>query len=334
MKLALLFLANAAAYGAAPCMLATNACTEFVTLAGGPARSLIYRTYSLDAVNPAITRALIIVHGTSRDPDNYFRHGLAAEFLANALEDTALIVPRIASADGNCHDKLAENEVAYPCNGDSWRAGGAAPKNKNLTSFDFMDEILRKLALKKAFPNLKTIVIAGHSAGGQFVHRYEMSNTVHESLAVPVTYVVANPSSYAYPDAARPIVTGEKITFGPFRDGRNCTTYNLWPYGFEKRAGGYSAKLTDDQLKKQLISRPVTYMVGEIDVLPLGGFDSSCPAMAQGLTRRARGEAFDKMVNEKLGGHSPLRVIPECGHNARCMFTSEDALPVLFPKEK
>ncbi len=334
MKIAVLFLAAAAAYGAAPCITATSVCTEFVTLSGGPARSLIYRTYSLDAVNPAITRALIIVHGTSRDPDNYFRNGLAAEFLGNALEDTALIVPRFASADGNCHDKLDDNEVAYPCNGDSWRAGGPAPKNKSITSFDFMDEILRKLALKKAFPNLKTIVIAGHSAGGQFVHRYEMSNTVHEKLGLPVTYVVANPSSYAYPDATRPIVNGEKVTFGAFRDGRNCTTYDLWPYGLEKReSGGYSSRLTDDQLKKQLISRPVTYMVGEIDILPLGGFDSSCPAMAQGLTRRARGEAFAKMVNEKMGGHSPLMVIPECGHNARCMFTSEDALPVLFPKK-
>jgi hypothetical protein len=201
-----------------------------------------------------------------------------------------------------------------------------------LTSFDFVDEILRKLAHKQAFPNLKSIVVAGHSAGGQFVNRYEMSNTVHETLGLPVTYVVANPSSYAYPEPARPNVDGEKTTFRPFRDSRNCTTYDLWPYGFEKRSG-YAAKLSDDQLRKQLVARPVTYMLGEIDILPLGGFDSSCPAMSQGLTRRARGEAFGKLVNEKLGGHSPVMIIPECGHNARCMFTSEDALPVLFPKQ-
>ena len=25
-------------------------------------------------------------------------------------------------------------------------------------------------------------------------------------------------------------------------------------------------------------------------------------------------------------------VVPLCGHNARCMFTSEAALPILFPK--
>ncbi len=331
MKIALLLLAAVAAYGA-PCITANSACTEFVTLAGGPARSMIYRTYSLDATNPAITRALVVVHGTGRDADNYFRNALAATFLAYALEDTVVVVPRIASADGNCHDKLAEHEVSYSCNGDSWRSGGFSPTDKELTSFDFMDEILKKLAAKKAFPNLKEIVVAGHSAGGQFVTRYEMSNTVHEKLGLPVTYIVANPSSYAYPISDRPTGEGEKLTFRPFHDARNCTSFDNWPYGFKER-GGYAAKLSDDQLRKQLVSRPVTYILGEIDILPLGGFDSSCPAMAEGPTRRARGEEFVKMVDEKLGGHQKAVIIPECGHNARCMFTSEDALPLLFPKQ-
>jgi len=65
----------------------------------------------------------------------------------------------------------------------------------------------------------------------------------------------------------------------------------------------------------------------------LGGFDSSCPAMAQGPTRRARGEAFAKYVKEKFGANHKVQIISECGHNARCMFTSEEALPFLFPKQ-
>ena len=31
------------------------------------------------------------------------------------------------------------------------------------------------------------IVVAGHSAGGQFANRYEMSNKVHGTLGVPIT---------------------------------------------------------------------------------------------------------------------------------------------------
>jgi len=40
-------------------------------------------------------------------------------------------------------------------------------------------------------------------SAGQFVTRYEMANQVHGTLWVPVTYMVANSSSYAYPDPAR-----------------------------------------------------------------------------------------------------------------------------------
>jgi hypothetical protein len=40
--------------------------------------------------------------------------------------------------------------------------------------------------------------------------------------------------------------------------------------GLENRTG-YTASLTDDQLKKQLAARPTTYLLGELDVLPLGG---------------------------------------------------------------
>jgi hypothetical protein len=95
---------------------------------------------------------------------------------------------------------------------------------------------------------------------------------------------------------------------------------------------GYSAGQSEDQLKSQLASRPTTYLLGQLDILPLAGFDSSCPAMAQGPTRLARGRAFGKYVNEKLGAHHTITVVPLCGHNARCMFTSEIALPLLFPK--
>jgi hypothetical protein len=228
-----------------------------------------------------------------------------------------------------------------------------------MTSFDFADEILRKLARKDIFPNLRAIVVAGHSAGGQYVTRYEMANQVYDKLGVAITYVVSNPSSYAYPDSVRPTDAAFTVSarapgyvpapaagtvteaapgsnvpsgFRPFGDARNCTTYDQWPYGFKNRTG-YTQKFTDDELKKQLASRATTYLLGELDILPLGGFDGSCSAMAQGPTRLARGEAFSKYVNEVLGAHHIMTIIPLCGHNARCMFTAERALPVIFPKQ-
>src|SRR6266567_2300946 len=333
-------------YAAEPCATATPGCTEWVNL-GDQARALVYRTYPLDTKNDKVTRALIMVHGAGRDADNYFRTALAAAFLAGALQDTIIIAPRFASNNGSgCRDTVAPNEINWSCSGDSWRSGGVATSNNKLTSYDFADEVLRKLARKEVFPNLKAVVVSGHSAGGQYVTRYQMANQVHDKIGIPITYVVSNPSSYAYLDADRPgagayattaaapgyIPAAPAGAFRPFGDERNCTTFNQWPYGLQNRKS-YAARISEDQLKKQLAARPAIYLMGELDILPLGGFDGSCPAMAQGPTRLARGQAFAKYVNEKFGAKHTLTVVPLCGHNARCMFTAEVTLPIVFPKQ-
>src|SRR3954465_10675830 len=336
----------AAATGA--CTTATERCTEWVSLGSGPARSLIYRSRSLDARDENVRRALIMVHGTNRNADHYFSTAVTAAFLAGALDDSIVISPRIASASGSCKDALAPNEVSWSCTGDSWRSGGSAASHPDLASFDFVDAILKKLANKTRFPNLRAIVVAGHSAGGQFVARYQMANRVHDTLGVPITYVVANPSSYAWTDATRPLAVDdaapenakgawetEKVhtsfSYGAF-DAAKCPNYDRWPAGFESRSGGYTAQTSAAPLNTQLVPRPATFLFGQVDTLPLGGFDSSCPAMAQGATRRARGEAFLKYVNETLGAKHQAIIVPECGHNDRCVYTTDVVWPVIFPK--
>jgi pimeloyl-ACP methyl ester carboxylesterase len=330
---------------ASPCTAATTACEQWVLLAGGPARSMVYASYALDVPNPAITRAFILIHGTNRNADHYFGTATAAAFLAGALENTIVIAPHII--DGQ--DKPEANEVVWPNRGDSWRSGGTSTSHPALSTFDFMDEIIRTLANKKVFPNLTKVVVAGHSAGGQFVTRYEMANKIHGTLGVAISYVVANPSTYAWPSPLRPLRTGnadsvtaehealgrngEKVssdfTFGPF-DASKVANYDRWPAGLEQRSG-YTANMSDAQLKKQLAERPTTYLLSQVDVLPLGGFDSSPSAMAQGPTRRARGEAFVKFITDSLGAKPNTIIVPECGHNDRCVFTTDLVFPAIFP---
>src|SRR4051812_9612904 len=74
-----------------PCTTATSACVRWVTFGKGPARSMVYASYPLDAANPAITRALIMVHGAGRNADHYFETSMAAGFLAGALDNTIII---------------------------------------------------------------------------------------------------------------------------------------------------------------------------------------------------------------------------------------------------
>jgi pimeloyl-ACP methyl ester carboxylesterase len=308
---------------------------------------MVYATYPLDRRNTHVKRALVMVHGTLRNADHYFRTATGAAFVAGALGDTIVIAPAFHSAAGECKDVLATHEVSWSCGGDSWRSGGAAASDPELTSFDFMDQILKSLADKRVFPNLTDIVVAGHSAGGQFVNRYEMANRVHDGLGVRISYVVANPSSHAWPDATRALPLGDAtpeaaavgwktetphtdFTFGT-PDAAKAPGYDLWPYGLEKRTGGYTAGESDEQLRAQLAARPTTYLLSQVDTLPLGGFDGSPNAMAQGATRRARGEAFVKYLNEHLGGHARTIIVPECGHNDRCVYTTDEVLSVIFP---
>ena len=338
----------------APCTTPTDECSEFVIVSGGPSRSFVYRSLPLNVSNEGVRRALITVHGLGRDADVYFRSALAATFLAGALEDTVVVVPRFSSNTGTgCVDVLATNELNWQCQStaEGWQAGAPALNDAKLTSFDVMDEVLRRLARKEVYPNLGQIVVAGHSSGGRFVSRYAMVNQVHDQLRVPVSYVVANPSAYAYLDSLRPTLSAlpprvaaaapgylaptpaiPPEAFVQFADARNCTTFDRWPYGLQERTGA-SARLPEEQLRRQSAGRPTTYLLGELDILPLYGFDSSCAAMAQGPTRLARGLAFAKHINDRHGGQHKVIVVPACGHSARCMFGADVSLPVLFPKQ-
>ena len=334
----------------APCATAIPACTEWVTVAGRPSRVLIYRTYSIVTRNENITRALIMIHGSGRDADDYFRTALAAAFLAGALDDSIVIAPRFAANNvgTNCQDMLASNELNWYCepHPDDWRYGGTAVGREAISTFDVIDETLRLLARKEFFPNLRAIVVAGHSGGGSFTARYQAVNTIHEGLNVAITYVAANAASYIYLDAVRPTAAAYPIAasapgfvppspkdpFVQFRGSTTCGAFDTWPYGTRHRRGG-SAGITDDQLKKQLFARPINYLVGSLDILPLANFDDSCAAMAQGPTRMARALAFSKYLNEKYSVQHETTVVALCGHNARCMFTANPVLPLIFPKQ-
>jgi pimeloyl-ACP methyl ester carboxylesterase len=343
---ALLALAVPTFARAAPCIEATAACERWIELKPGE-RAMAYATRPLDRPDPTVRRALIMVHGTLRNADHYFATATTAGFLGRALDDTLIIAPALHSADPHCEDKLAPGEVSFSCTGDSWRSGGAASSDPKLTSFDFIDTLLRRLADKRLFPNLKVIVVAGHSAGGQFVSRYAMASRAADDLGVAVRFVVANPSSYAWPDATRVIPEGvgspdaaavawkdesphTGFRFGPF-DAAKAPSYDRWPYGLEDRTSGYTAGMSDDLLRHNLAHRDITYLLSQVDTLPLGGFDGSPPAMAQGATRRQRGEAFVQHIHESLGASPPVIIVPECGHNDRCVYTTDQVLPVIFP---
>ena len=216
-----------------------------------------------------------------------------------------------------CRDSLAQNEISWNC--DTWRSGGPSVSHPAVTSFDFLDEILRKLARRDVFPNLRgssspgtrpaarSRTATGCRARSTMRSACRCSTWWRTRPATPGPPTSGPPAPPPGPSrrerrGSSPRWSPTRRRSGRLRDGRGCTLYDQWPYGFKNRTG-YSASISDSQLTRQLVSRPFTYLLGEDDILPLSGFDSSCEAMAQGPTRQARGQAYAKYVNERLGGH-------------------------------
>ena len=79
-----------------------------------------------------------------------------------------------------------------------WIEGGLDNAGKT-GSFNAMDNLLADM--KRRWPSLQTITVAGFSAGAQFVQHYV--GFAHPP-AVRLRYVVADPGSWLYFDHLRP----------------------------------------------------------------------------------------------------------------------------------
>lgn len=306
------------------CVSPAPSCTEFLPIAGA-GRVLVFRSQALTVRDADISHIVVVIHGAERDAATSFRIASAAAVLSGRIENTVIVAPKFSARVGTaCTDEIATDELNWPCDvtlGD-WRSGGSALPGATLSSFEALDAILTHLEDSELFPSLRSVVIAGHSAGGQFVTNYQMTNRIHEGLRVRPTYVTANASIYAYPDQQRQLPV----------DLTACPSYADWPFGTSARTG-YVAQGTSDELLKRAVERPVTFLVGESDTQPLvEGFFGSCAAQAQGATRRERGETFGRYMNQRYKARQAAIVVPGCAHSERCMFMSPFGVEALFPK--
>jgi pimeloyl-ACP methyl ester carboxylesterase len=317
MRLAMLVTCFAGVAAAAPCTRGAAECTEPFPMRGERFVTM-YRSHPLTVPNAAARRALVVIHGSGRNADDYFASGMAAAFLAGPLEETVVVAPRFAGTGGTaCEDVLAEGEIGFACVEDDWRGGGPGAGVARVTTYDVMDALVRRLADKRLFPELRQVVLMGHSAGGQYLSRYAAAARPAPA-GVAVRYVIANPSSYLYLDRWRPAPVA------------GCAGFNRWKYGMERRTG-YAAKIPDETMRRNLVERDVVYLLGGYDVTPQFGFDTNCEAVAQGANRLERGKPYFEYITGRHGARHRLVVVPSCGHSGRCMLVANESRPVLFP---
>ena len=295
-------------------------CGEQLTLPGG-AKFQVYDNYPM-AGSAAVTRAVVVVHGTGRNAEGYFQRMISA-----AKSDGAGKVMVVAPwFEGDGEGKPSAGEATW--SNDAWKQGYPAQRPAGLSSFTVMDNLLASLSDRSRFPNLKHITVAGHSAGGQFTQRYAAFGKAPSQLSwVDFNFAVLNPSSYIYFDNQRPNSGGTSFAVP---SSSSCSGYSDYKYGLGDRQG-YPGQLTAQQAQAQYASRTVTIINGGADDFDNGDLDTDCAAMLQGPNRNSRGQYFlaHFLALQPNAPHNRV-VVPGVAHDSGEMFASPLAAPALF----
>jgi hypothetical protein len=204
-----------------------------------------------DRVNSDITTAVIGVHGSGRDAGTYlcaltaivadaskhhsFLRGNKQKQRHLLPKDVLVVAPLFAAPTDDVPPTSYSTslpylkwDAQYPIF-HTWRYGAESvpnPSNNNnitISSFGAMDVLLERLCNRNHFPNLQRIIVIGHSAGGQFVHRWALSSNswcfgggqfVHRwapKADLPnVRVVAANPRSFTYLDDRRYLAVSDQ----------------------------------------------------------------------------------------------------------------------------
>ncbi|AVT12829.1 hypothetical protein [Paracidovorax avenae] len=280
------------------------------------------------------TRALVAVHGHPRDAGKTFGAALQAVRDAGALRDTLVVAPvfQVAAGQaGRCSSPgvppAQAGDLLWTCS--SWIEGGPSANGARITSFAAMDALVAELV--RRWPGLRTVTVAGFSAGGQMVQHYigfanaALAGASSSAATVALRYVVADPGTWLYFDAWRP---------HPPADG-TCPGVNRWKYGTDDLPAGLGRIAA--QARERYAAADVHYLEGALDSSDARGtyygiLDKSCAAMAQGPYRLQRGLAYAEYEWTLLapGRRREVVVVPGCAHDVACVFPSEAARAVLL----
>ncbi len=273
-----------------------------------------YGSHSLEAVNESVKDAIIVVHGSERNADGYYKSIESVIKKFGKTSTTILVSVHYKLPT----DKLVPGELTFTDEG--WLSGDQSLSNKEVSSFEVMDHILALLGNSANFPALKKITVTGHSAGGQLTQRYALASVADKALPkIKFTYIVLNPGSYVYLTANRPLAVNQTL----------CPRYNDYKYGLEN-PNQYVSQLQKDELVFNYLNRQVIYLIGDKDVIA-EGIDQTCPAALQGNQRAERAFNFKMQLDQEFPMHKhAIFPVPGVGHTQWGMYTSEIGSNLLF----
>jgi hypothetical protein len=292
-------------------------CLRTVTLSGstGVGNFQYYSNYPIYEENAAwenLTHAVIVVHGASHDPDDYFTFMTNTFQSGSHSESTILIAPFFRNTRAESTDDF------YWPNTD-WRRGSPSSNANRLSSFEALDALIDQLANKDHFPALKKVIVTGHSSGAAFTHVYSASNKSELNYPeLDFEYVVANAQFFYYPNNQRVNETTNQL-YTP----TGCSGYNIWPLGYNATPS-YLSNINEGTYNSQFVNRSVTYLLGNGNQSDPTLNTVDCENTLQGSSRYKRGENMYKFMELTYPNtHNHKRVLVNgIGHDGQGMYQS------------
>ena len=196
-----------------------------------------------------------------------------------------------------------------------------------------MDSLILRILSSGHFPNIRHIIVAGNSAGGQYVNRYCAGNLIHDKVkklyGIEIKYLVAAPSTYTYLTPERPVLNTPGRFSIPADTSCNAG-YDIYKYGLVG-FNEYMNRTGADRYKSQLADRKVAYFVGALDNVPNdSSMDRTCPALLQGLQRRERAVLFMDYLQHIYDKRWKLTIVEGSAHDHAKMFASKEGMKWIF----
>ena len=289
-----------------------------------------YRNIPLANTSADIKYAIISLHGDGRNADEHFN--IIGQATVNAgLEDSTILLAPVYPFQDDINQYNLGDDVLYWSDTD-WNAGDLSrntqsnPRPFRISSFSTMDSIYHRLVENN--PNLKRIVLTGHSAGSQMVVRYAAGGRAQADLTetgIDFVFVPTNTPSFLYYDDNRVLnQNAEVFEFGP----SDCGSASQYKYGLDN-LNQYMENTGETTIIENHKQADVTYLIGQYD---FGGQTNTCARMVQGSSRLIRTHVYfsyigffygDSIYNNHRMAEIPAAyhefdeiVFTDCGMNA------------------
>jgi cyanophycinase len=287
-----------------------------------------FSTHKIDKIQPKIKRLVIVVHGALRNGHDYFDDTVIAAKKLSVENTTLIIAPTFRKITDEREDgELYWGRKWYT----KWKYGYKSEDSDRISSFSVMDKLILKIANSNSFPNLKSIIVTGHSAGGQFTQRYGIATKIGKELLQTFTIVPSNPSSYMYLDDVRYHFSDGNFEIAQRQ--KDCTGFNHYIYGPIDRAE-YMQRYNLSELRENFKNQKIIYLMSEEDK-GVDSLDRSCEAMTQGRNRFERAKNYFYYVKKNITSDQHRFVsIPLIGHEHVDVYQSKEAAHLIFGVKK